>query len=82
MTYNVRDDVGFPPPAPTPKVVDWQTLCDMVDGSKDYPVAYSFGGNAPTMISIGKGLPFAISTPFGYARMFVELSPYYWNPGT
>lgn len=79
MTYNVNDVIGFPPPSRY-RQIDFASLVELADGTQEVPVVYAFGGNAPTMVSIGDGAPFAISSVTGYARMFVEFSPYYWNP--
>lgn len=80
MTYNIRDVTGFPPPTPGYREIDFAALVAMADGTQEVPVVYAFGGNAPTMISIGNGNPFAVPNTAGSARLFVEFEPYYWNP--
>lgn len=80
MAFNQRDVNGFPPPNPGPRTIDFASLCAEADTSVEVPVAYAFGGNAPTMVSLGDGSPFEISNPDGSARLFVEYEPYAWNP--
>jgi hypothetical protein len=79
MPYSPQDVIGFPPPS-TYRQIDFASLVAMADGTQEVPVVYAFGGNAPTMVSIGNGTPFAVSANSGYARMFVEFLPYAWNP--
>lgn len=78
MTYNVRDVIGFPPPS-SYREVPFSSLVAEVDGTVEVPVVYAFGGNAPTMVSIGNGAPFEIASTNGYSRMFVEFNPYSWD---
>lgn len=80
MPYSQRDVTGFPPANPGYRQIDFASLVAMADGTQEVPVVYAFGGNAPTMISIGNGKPFAVNSTSGYARMFVEFLPYYWLP--
>lgn len=77
MAYAARDAQIAPPAEPT-KSVDWQTLCDMVDGTQDVQVAYAFGGTAPTTIKLGNGELLGLSPTTGYRRMFVEWYPLGW----
>lgn len=85
MAYSDRD-AAIAPPSPPSQEVDFQTLCDMVDGSQDVPVAYAFGGAAPTTVSLGDGsttLEEVVMSPLtGYRRMFVEFYPHGWNPAS
>lgn len=78
MAFNENDVVGFPPANPSPRQIDFASLVQLTDSSKEVPVVYAFGGQAPTMIAIGNGTPFEISSVNGYARMFVEFNPYDW----
>lgn len=91
MAYSIKDVIGFPPPVPSPRTIDWQSLVNMADDSVKYPVTYAFGGNAPTMIPVdeladaqlGPGHSMDTvqeSNPNSYGRMFAEDRPYYWNP--
>lgn len=79
MAYNIKDTIGFPAPVQF-KQIDFASLVANVDSTRDVPVVYAFGGNAPTLISIGNGTPFAIGSTSGYTRMFVEFEPYSWDP--
>lgn len=79
MTYNPRDVIGFPPPSGY-REIDFASLVADVDSGPAVPVVYAFGGNAPTLVSIGNGMPFEISSTNGYTRMFVEFDPYSWDP--
>jgi hypothetical protein len=78
MAYNVNDVIGFPAPT-SYRQIDFASLVQDIDSTQEVPVVYAFGGNAPTMISIGNGKPFAVSSNSGYARMFVEFNPYSWD---
>lgn len=69
---------GFPPSNPPPRVIDFASLCEFADGSRDVPVAYNFGGGAPTTI---KAENVEIETlQAGGRREFVEFDPYAWVP--
>lgn len=76
MPYSDRDAQIAPPTEPA-KSVDWQTLCDMVDGTQDVQVAYAFGGPAPSTVSLSELI---VSPTSGYRRMFVEFFAQGWNP--
>ena len=82
MTFNIRDTIGFPPPVPPPRTVDFQSLVDAVDSSVTYPIAYSFGGNAPTELPVERLNNILPSDTTNYGRMFAEDRPYYWNPNS
>jgi hypothetical protein len=86
VTYNIRDVIGFPPPSDPTKTIDWQSICDNLDRSRELPVVYSFGGNAPTTVNMVNGLMSSMnemgqSSRFG-TRIFVEYTPYYWMPSS
>lgn len=78
MAYNSNDVTGFPPAGGDSRRIDFDTLVRMADGTEDVPVAYAFGGAAPTAISIGNGKPFEVSANNVHARVFVEFDPYGW----
>jgi hypothetical protein len=73
-------DANIAPPATSPKTVDWEMLCQMADGSRDVVSAYAFGGSAPTTIKLTGAQSLSSSLPVGYTRLFVEFTPYAWNP--
>jgi hypothetical protein len=91
MAYSIKDVIGFPPPTRPPRTIDWQSLVNLADDSVKYPIAYAFGGNAPTMIAVdeinavvtGPGHSMDLirdSNPNSYGRMFAESRSYYWDP--
>lgn len=90
MPYSIKDKIGFPPPAPPPKIIDFKTLVDIADSSSAFPVAYTFGGNAPTELTAEQVADYrqggakigGASDSNSYGRMFVEDRPYYWNPNS
>lgn len=77
MAFNPNDLIGFPAPTQY-RQIDFASLVATLDSTQEVPVTYAFGGNAPVMVSIGNGKPFAIASQSGYARMFVEYRPYSW----
>lgn len=81
MPYSDRD-AQIAPPAEPSKSVDWQSLCDAVDGTQDVQVAYAFGGAAPSTVKLGSGELLALSPLTGYRRMFVEWYATGWNPNS
>lgn len=81
MPYNVRDVAGFPPPSQY-REIDWQSLCDLADPTKVIPVSYAFGGASPDAIVLSDGSQLRSSGIYNATRMFVEFTPYYWNPAS
>lgn len=86
MAFNPRD--VFPGAQPI-KQIDIATLVEALDPSQEVPVVYSFGGGAPTSLSVNGrevlnaeltgGISNVPSTGAA-GRLFVEYRPYGWDP--
>lgn len=72
---------GFPPPAPAPRTISFKSLVEDADGTREVPVTYAFGGQAPTTVPVSEGVQEA-ARPSMAARWFVEMDPYYWLDNT
>jgi hypothetical protein len=79
MTYNIRDVAGFPPPSRY-RQTTIKDIVDEVSPDKVVPVSYAFGGAAPDAIILSDGSQILAGSVNNATRLFVEYSPYYWNP--
>lgn len=69
---------GFPPATPSPRSVLFSALVDNADRTREVPVVYAFGGQAPTTLPVGEAVQ--SSRIANATRVFVEFDPYSWMP--
>ena len=67
---------GFPPPSPATRTASWAAIVADADQTREVPVTYVFGGQAPTTVPVAQATqPYNAASA---ARVFVEYDPYYW----
>lgn len=70
---------GFPPPSHAPRTISFKALVEDADSTREVPVTYAFGGQAPTTVPV-VGSVLTAAEPQAARRWFVEMQPYYWMP--